>query len=84
MSAQLVRSLIGQNRSCYAKRQQRQVLDALHLAAGLDQIVADRPDLSTGALLSGCGNQRCRRRGFACVNNRYRLLRHEKGAVNVK
>jgi transposase-like protein len=53
--------------------QRRQVLDALHPAAGLDQVVALIGEVRTaGRCCPGCGNARCYRHGFANDLQRYR------------
>ena len=46
--------------------QRRQVLDALHPAAGLDQVVALISEArAPGRCCPRCGNERCHRHGFA-------------------
>jgi transposase-like protein len=53
--------------------QRRQVLDALHPAAGLDQVVALIDEVrAPGRCCPGCGNARCYRHGFANDLQRYR------------
>jgi len=53
--------------------QRRQVLDALHPAAGLDQLVALITEVRTpGRCCPRCGNERCYRHGFANDLQRYR------------
>ena len=53
--------------------QRRQVLDALHPAAGLDQVVALITEVRTpGRCCPRCGNGRCYRHGFANDLQRYR------------
>jgi len=53
--------------------QRRQVLDALHPAAGLDQVVALITEVRTpGRCCPRCGNERCYRHGFANDLQRYR------------
>ena len=53
--------------------QRRQVLDALHPAAGLDQVVAliDQAR-APGRCCPGCGGERCHRHGFANDLQRFR------------
>ena len=53
--------------------QRRQVLDALHPAAGLDQVVALIGEArAPGRCCPRCGNERCYRHGFANDLQRYR------------
>ena len=53
--------------------QRRQVLDALHPAAGLDQVVALISEVrAPGRCCPRCGNERCYRHGFANDLQRYR------------
>ncbi len=53
--------------------QRRQLLDALHPAAGLDQVVALITEVRTpGRCCPRCGNGRCYRHGFANDLQRYR------------
>jgi len=53
--------------------QRRQVLDALHPAAGLDQVVALISEVRTpGRCCPRCGNERCYRHGCANDLQRYR------------
>ncbi|MEM8513297.1 transposase-like protein [Massilia sp. MP_M2] len=53
--------------------QRRQVLDALHPAAGLDQVVALIAEIrAPGRCCPRCGNGRCYRHGFANDLQRYR------------
>ena len=53
--------------------QRRQVLDALHPAAGLDQVVALISEArAPGRCCPRCGNERCYRHGFANDLQRYR------------
>jgi transposase-like protein len=53
--------------------QRRQVLDALHPAAGLNQVVALISEARTpGRCCPRCGNERCYRHGFANDLQRYR------------
>ena len=53
--------------------QRRQVLDALHPAAGLDQVVALISEVrAPGRSCPRCGNVRCYRHGFANNLQRYR------------
>ena len=53
--------------------QLRQVLDALHPAAGLDQVIALISEVrAPGRCCPRCGNERCYRHGFANDLQRYR------------
>ncbi|MEM8514857.1 transposase-like protein [Massilia sp. MP_M2] len=53
--------------------QRRQVLDALHPAAGLDQVVAlIAQTRAPGRCCPSCGNERCHRHGFANDLQRFR------------
>ena len=53
--------------------QRRQVLDALHPAAGLDQVVALITEVrAPGRCCPRCGNEHCYRHGFANDLQRYR------------
>jgi len=53
--------------------QRRQVLDALHPTAGLDQVVALIAEVrAPGRCCPRCGNERCYRHGFANDLQRYR------------
>ncbi len=53
--------------------QRRQVLDALHPAVGLDQVVALITEVrAPGRCCPRCGNERCYRHGFANDLQRYR------------
>jgi len=53
--------------------QRRQVLDALHPAAGLDQVVALITEVrAAGRCCPRCGNEHCYRHGFANDLQRYR------------
>ncbi|MEM8510802.1 transposase-like protein [Massilia sp. MP_M2] len=53
--------------------QRRQVLDALHPAAGLDQVVARIAQArAPGRCCPRCGNERCHRHGFANDLQRFR------------
>jgi transposase-like protein len=53
--------------------QRRQVLDALHTAAGLDQVVALIGEIrAPGRCCPRCGNEHCYRHGFANDLQRYR------------
>ena len=53
--------------------QRRQVLDALHPAAGLDQVVALITEVrAPDRCCPRCGNERCYRHGFANDLQRYR------------
>ncbi|RYE68998.1 MAG: IS1 family transposase, partial [Oxalobacteraceae bacterium] len=53
--------------------QRRQVLDALHPAAGLDQVVALIDEVrAPGRCCPRCGNAHCYRHGFANDLQRYR------------
>jgi len=56
-----------------SQSQRRQVLDVLHPAAGLDQVVALITEVrAPGRCCPRCGNERCYRHGFANDLQRYR------------
>ena len=61
------------NLSSLNQPQRRQVLDALHPAAGLDQVTALITEVrAPGRCCPRCGNEHCYRHGFANDLQRYR------------